>query len=1330
MQCLAPALQDEANMNGAGEQADILPANCMVKDRWKVLKKIGGGGFGEIYEALDLLTRENVALKVESAQQPKQVLKMEVAVLKKLQGKDHVCKFIGCGRNEKFNYVVMQLQGRNLADLRRSQPRGTFTMSTTLRLGKQILESIEAIHSVGFLHRDIKPSNFAMGRLPSTYRKCYMLDFGLARQYTNTNGEVRPPRNVAGFRGTVRYASVNAHKNKEMGRHDDLWSLFYMLVEFAVGQLPWRKIKDKEQVGQIKERYDHRMLLKHMPSEFHTFLDHVLGLDYFTKPDYQLLMSVFESSMKERIITENEPFDWEKGGTDSLLSTSTSTPPQHNTRQTAAMVGVVNVTPVPGDLQRENTDDVLQDEHFSDQENAPPVVPGRQSESQLPNEVEVWEDTDFNRNKLRISISKAQSALEEDPSRGACPVSPVRIPPESPSVQVRSLRYRRVNSPESDRLSAAEGRADICDRRSKMDILGSPSRQVYSSQPAQMLSVDTGQGDRQVSGRIEVSVSVEHEALSNAFKSVPLAEEEDFDSKEWVIIDKETELKDFHPGAEPSTSGTTDDEPEELRPIEEHEERRRLGGAEAVVRPKEGRSRGMLTVAEEDTSRRSGGRGGHSASESRQEMPTVSPAQSPCHSLPSTRPKRRESEPSGPHRQNGLPLPVPSCLPYHDYRTQEQAVEKDVPRLHAFPHHGVKRVGFLSSVLTGILPHHHEFHILPVEHREEGDKADFLKAGAEPQSESSSELSQKSTERSQDGAPSTLLADDQKESKGKASTVEGDLEMEEGSKTLVLFSPGDMRKSLAAGDLAPDVDLGTMAAITPQSERPQPMGSQLDVSEPGTLSSVLKSEPKPPIAATATSSPFTKVERTFVHIAEKSHLNIMSSSGQQVKQDDYDFFGGVEEPSASGELQERESVKENGELSSTEKEAEPESSARAAAPSEASTQSPVEDPKLQNGIDVSTENETDQKPEEIPPLVSVESEQVVTEVSPMVHLEPPPEEPKEDVLQEECPPKSPEEKATSKPARERYKSRIPVLVSEEDTGSDHSTSLSAKERMHKRMKQQDLARLIIEKRQGRLMRLASGGSSSASSGDDRRRPSETSATGSEEETHDSDDSFTRRAVSSKPKALESEAGRERPRSRIPRPVTPVMKLSGQQGSGVLSPLSHTIPIAQRPPATIFNRLQMQRPGNAGMNVHSDSRSKQMQSQPQPSPSPAAYRGSPRMPVRGSSRPSATPLPRSLSASPRSFSTSRTDSPSPSRQRRQPAVMEVRRQLISFRANTALPLKPKAPAPAVLGAGGGATEEATAPPPNASKPRGKSRPPLQVHSARGRREASESKATGR
>lgn len=47
-------------------------------------------------------------------------------------------------------------------------------------------------------------SNFAMGRLPSTYRKCYMLDFGLARQYTNTTGEVRPVRNFTDNVGADR----------------------------------------------------------------------------------------------------------------------------------------------------------------------------------------------------------------------------------------------------------------------------------------------------------------------------------------------------------------------------------------------------------------------------------------------------------------------------------------------------------------------------------------------------------------------------------------------------------------------------------------------------------------------------------------------------------------------------------------------------------------------------------------------------------------------------------------------------------------------------------------------------------------------------------------------------------------------------------------------------------------------------------------------------------------------------------------------------------------------------------------------------------------------
>jgi len=62
---------------------------------------------------------------------------------------------------------------------------------------------------------------------------------------------------------------------QEMGRHDDLWSLFYMVVEFVTGQLPWRKMKDKEQVGNIKEKYDHTQFLRHLPSEFRHIYTHL-----------------------------------------------------------------------------------------------------------------------------------------------------------------------------------------------------------------------------------------------------------------------------------------------------------------------------------------------------------------------------------------------------------------------------------------------------------------------------------------------------------------------------------------------------------------------------------------------------------------------------------------------------------------------------------------------------------------------------------------------------------------------------------------------------------------------------------------------------------------------------------------------------------------------------------------------------------------------------------------------------------------------------------------------------------------------------------------------
>ncbi|XP_036300524.1 tau-tubulin kinase 2 isoform X1 [Pipistrellus kuhlii] len=623
-------------MSGGGEQPDILSVGILVKERWKVLRKIGGGGFGEIYDALDMLTRENVALKVESAQQPKQVLKMEVAVLKKLQGKDHVCRFIGCGRNDRFNYVAMQLQGRNLADLRRSQSRGTFTISTTLRLGKQILESIESIHSVGFLHRDIKPSNFAMGRFPSTCRKCFMLDFGLARQFTNSCGDVRPPRAVAGFRGTVRYASINAHRNREMGRHDDLWSLFYMLVEFVVGQLPWRKIKDKEQVGSIKERYDHKLMLKHLPPEFSIFLDHISSLDYFTKPDYQLLTSVFDNSIKTFGVFESDPFDWEKTGTDgSLTTTTTSTTPQLHTRLTPAAIGIANATPIPGDLLRENTDEVFPDEHLSDGENGIPVgmspdkLPGSLGHTH-PQEKDVWEEMDANRNKIKFGICKA--ATEEENSHGQANGvlnapslgSPIRVRSEitQPDRDVPLVRkLRSIHSFELEKRLTLEPKPDTdkfletcLEKMQKDSIAGKepvlPALPHKPCVPAGTRTDHIWNYDEEYlpDASKPASAHTPEQADgggSNGFIAVNLSScKQEVDSKEWVIVDKEQDLRDFRTNealGHKTAGSPSDEEPEVLQVLEESPQdgNLRLGPWEENIRLKKETSGVILALSGE-----------------------------------------------------------------------------------------------------------------------------------------------------------------------------------------------------------------------------------------------------------------------------------------------------------------------------------------------------------------------------------------------------------------------------------------------------------------------------------------------------------------------------------------------------------------------------------------------------------------------------------------------------------------------------------------------------------------------------------------------------------
>lgn len=73
-----------------------------------------------------------------------------------------------------------------------------------------MLTAIQSVHDAGYIHRDIKPSNFVVGTGKAT-NQVYLIDFGLGKLHLNRDGTALEERKNMNFRGTVAYASLNAH---------------------------------------------------------------------------------------------------------------------------------------------------------------------------------------------------------------------------------------------------------------------------------------------------------------------------------------------------------------------------------------------------------------------------------------------------------------------------------------------------------------------------------------------------------------------------------------------------------------------------------------------------------------------------------------------------------------------------------------------------------------------------------------------------------------------------------------------------------------------------------------------------------------------------------------------------------------------------------------------------------------------------------------------------------------------------------------------------------------------------------------------------------------
>uniref|UniRef100_A0A915DEM8 non-specific serine/threonine protein kinase n=1 Tax=Ditylenchus dipsaci TaxID=166011 RepID=A0A915DEM8_9BILA len=140
-------------------------------ERWMIDKKLGEGGFGAVYLCSDATGK--YALKTEGANEQIQVLKMEVFVLTELtkRASKHFCKIEDKGRLAQRESAAALQHGHS--NWRRHPDA----------------RALEDLHGIGYLHRDVKPGNYTIGRAElNELRKIYILDFGMARKFTNDAG--------------------------------------------------------------------------------------------------------------------------------------------------------------------------------------------------------------------------------------------------------------------------------------------------------------------------------------------------------------------------------------------------------------------------------------------------------------------------------------------------------------------------------------------------------------------------------------------------------------------------------------------------------------------------------------------------------------------------------------------------------------------------------------------------------------------------------------------------------------------------------------------------------------------------------------------------------------------------------------------------------------------------------------------------------------------------------------------------------------------------------------------------------------------------------------
>ena len=214
---------------------------------FKVLKRVGAGGMGEVYLASDITVGRSAALKILPS-----YLTNDTDRLKRFQqearvvaGLNHpnIVTVYEVGVNDSVQYIASELiEGETL---RQCLARGRMPLDEAVEVAIQVANALAAAHQAGVVHRDIKPENIMLR--PDGYAK--VLDFGIAKLAEREAPSAMEGQqtllladtNLGAIVGSVRYISPEQarHAAGRIDRRTDIWSLGAMLYEMVTGHAPF-----------------------------------------------------------------------------------------------------------------------------------------------------------------------------------------------------------------------------------------------------------------------------------------------------------------------------------------------------------------------------------------------------------------------------------------------------------------------------------------------------------------------------------------------------------------------------------------------------------------------------------------------------------------------------------------------------------------------------------------------------------------------------------------------------------------------------------------------------------------------------------------------------------------------------------------------------------------------------------------------------------------------------------------------------------------------------------------------------------------------------------